>query len=108
MFLVKRVEAIPGDIIEGKSGTIFLNGKELDEGFEKPNDPADSFLANFGPVKVHSGEYFVLGDNRPVSLDSRAPLYGPVKESEISGRALFVFNPLDHLHDKRLVSDAAE
>jgi len=103
--LVKRVEAIPGDVIEGKNGTIFLNGKELDEGFEKPVEPADSFLLTFGPVKILPGEYFVLGDNRPMSLDSRAPTYGQIKENEINGRALFVYDPFNHSHDKRLVAE---
>jgi signal peptidase I len=104
-FLVKRVEAIPGDVIEGRQGDIFLNGREVDEGFEKPDDPANSFLANFGPVRIPPGEYFVMGDNRPLSLDSRAPRHGPIKENEISGRALFVYDPFNHSHDKRLITE---
>jgi len=104
-FLVKRVEAVPGDVIQGKGGTIFLNGKALEEGFEKPVETADSFLSTFGPVEIPLGQYFVLGDNRPSSLDSRSPNYGSIKENEITGRALFVYNPFDHSHDKRLARE---
>jgi signal peptidase I len=103
LYLVKRVEAVPGDVIEGKGGTIYLNGKELAEGFEKPPDyEGAQFLATFGPVRIPAGEYFVLGDNRPVSRDSRAPDYGNIAEDDIGGRVLLVFNPFKHSHDKQL------
>jgi len=104
LFIVKRVEAVPGDVIEGKAGTFYLNGRELDEGFEKPTEYSTAqFLAAFGPIKVPPGEYFVLGDNRSVSRDSRQPDYGNIPASHIVGRVLYVFNPLEPTHNKNFV-----
>ncbi len=95
MFVVKRIMAIPGDTIEGRERVIFINGKKLQEDyiehtFEPGNNPA---LDTFGPLTVSSGMYFVMGDNRDVSLDSRYPGYGLIERNNLIGKPLYIFRP---------------
>lgn len=92
-FLVKRVIARSGDSIQGQNDTIFVNGKEQDEPYaEHTSRTAANWLGNFGPIYIPSGKYFVMGDNRDVSLDSRFPKFGLVDDSSIVGKPLYVFN----------------
>lgn len=83
---IKRVIAVPGDKVEIKSGTVYLNNQAIAEPYitEKDTD-------NYGPVAVPPGNYFVLGDNRRNSEDSR--VWGFVDSSLIKGKAFFVFWP---------------
>jgi signal peptidase I len=71
-YCVKRVIGLPGEMIEIKSGTVYINGEALDEPYitHKSGDSMDAY-------QIPDGAYFVMGDNRPVSLDSRA--VGPVQ-----------------------------
>jgi len=91
LLIVKRIIAIGSDIIEGKDQQIFLNGQIQGEPFVKHKFPLGSHvrLDRFGPVVVPSGKYFVMGDNRDISLDSRS--FGPVDASSIVGKALYVY-----------------
>ena len=91
LLIVKRIIAIGGDTIEGKDQQIFLNGQIQSEPFVKPKFPLGSHvrLDGFGPVVVPSGKYFVMGDSRDISLDSRS--FGPVDASSIVGKALYVY-----------------
>lgn len=97
---VKRVIAVGGDMIEGKDRRIILNGKVEDESFiqHKFDTGSTPEMDTFGPVEVPQGKYFVMGDNRDISLDSRTPEFGLVDHSAIVGRPLygyrFVGNPL--------------
>ena len=91
ILVVKRIAAVGGDTIEGKAGQVFLNGKLLDgnSGRNKAElRPEFSFLDNFGPVKVPPGQFFVLGDNRAYSRDSRDPAFGLVPATQVRGRVL--------------------
>lgn len=67
---VKRVIGLPGDVVEIRSGTLFINGHLTPEPYL---DPVDPDTRSFGPVTVPPGDLFVMGDNRSHSGDSRFP-----------------------------------
>lgn len=79
---VKRVIALPGEVVQGANGRVFVNGRELVE----PYLPAAAVTSDFGPVTVGEGELWVMGDNRESSSDSR--VFGPIAESSVVGRAV--------------------
>jgi len=85
--LVKRVVGLPGETIEGRDGTVLVNGRALSE----PYLESDVVTADFAPVELRADELFVLGDNREASSDSRA--FGPVTTDEVVGRAEAVVWP---------------
>ncbi len=64
--LIKRVMGLPGETLEIKDGIVYINGKEIEE-----DHPLNRDFSNFGPVDIPRDSYFVLGDNRPASADSR-------------------------------------
>lgn len=87
---IKRIIGLPGDTVEVDNGTVLVNGQPLTE---------DYVLAEYrdrnsmSPYKVAEDEYFVLGDHRSSSNDSRA--WGGVPKTHIYGKAVFVYWPLD-------------
>jgi signal peptidase I len=90
---VKRVIAVGGDTIEGRDKGVFLNGHVLDEAFAYHprgggNVPEQD---NFGPITVAAGKYFVMGDNRDSSRDSRMDDFGQVDQNAIVGRPLYIY-----------------
>ena len=91
--IIKRVIAIGGDNIEIKNSKVFVNGEELKEDYinGSSTSPQD---AKYSLMKVPDGFFYVLGDNRarPI-LDSRT--IGPVKASDINGKAIFRFYPFN-------------
>lgn len=83
---IKRIIGLPGETIEGKDGYVYINGDKLLE------DYVTSLLDNdFGPYIVPENSYFMMGDNRAVSEDSRYWENKFVKRSKIIGRALFKY-----------------
>lgn len=85
--LVKRLIGLPGDKIEIKDGSVFRNGEKLNEDYVKNKDTFN------GTYEVPQGEYFFLGDNRPVSADSRRWKYPYVKASDLEGKVQFRYYP---------------
>lgn len=89
--LIKRVIGLPGDTVEGRDGAVWVNDALLDEPYLDPGDP----IYDFGPTTVGDDAYFVMGDNRDESADSR--VIGTIPESNVVGRAFVRFWPLDRL-----------
>jgi signal peptidase I len=88
---IKRVIGIPGDQVVIKDGTVILNGHPLDEPYV-PEDYRDQMSLPLQRVPPNS--YFVLGDHRISSSDSR--MWGDVPRNYIYGKAVFVFWPMEH------------
>jgi signal peptidase I len=88
-YFIKRIIGLPGETIEVNSGRILLNSKELQETY------LPSYIKTNGEVKrtLLKDEYFVMGDNRGSSFDSRS--FGPINQSAIVGRALIRGWPLN-------------
>ena len=89
--LIKRVIGLPGDTIEGRDGQILVDGRTLKESYVAKNSPMSDFPAR----KVPPGHYFVMGDNRGNSKDSR--VFGPIAKSLIVGRAFIRVWPLSKI-----------
>lgn len=87
---VKRVIAKDGDTVEIKNQVVYLNDQPLSEDYISP-EPYD----NFAKVTVPVGTYFVMGDNRANSSDSRYPSLGFVEKSAIDGKVIFRIWPLN-------------
>lgn len=91
---VKRIIAIPGDVITIKGTTVIVDGVTLDETYVAPQDQGNPYsYKKINNVVVPPNDYFVLGDNRAVSDDSRA--WGFVPRANIIGEAAFVYWPLN-------------
>lgn len=89
---IKRVIAVPGETVSVKEGKVYVNGQLLKEDYINVYTSGGSFLADGDEYIVPEGEYFVMGDNRPHSSDSRA--WGPIKKKDITGKAWLVYWPL--------------
>lgn len=87
--LLKRVIGLPGEEIAIRDGQILINGRELDES----QYLGDLETSNLASTAVPAGAYFVLGDNRSVSQDSRS--FGPVPREAIVGKVVLVYWPID-------------
>jgi len=93
-FFIKRIIGLPSETIEIKDNTVKIYNKDIPEGFvldEKYLAPDQKTLGN-AVVRIDDNEYFVLGDNRPLSSDSRR--WGNLPEEDIIGRAFFRLLPL--------------
>ena len=91
---MKRVIGLPEETVEIKEGILYINGKELQEDY-KTTAIKEAGLAS-EKIKLKKQEYFVLGDNRLSSIDSRSLEVGNVKKTEIEGQAWFVASPMKH------------
>lgn len=94
-YYIKRIIGLPGETIQIIDGYIYIDGEQLDEhyGNELMNDPGIAAE----PVTLGEDEYFVLGDNRNNSQDSRAVNVGVIHRKDILGRAWIRIWPLDSM-----------
>lgn len=89
---IKRIIGIPGDTIEIAEGNVYINGEKLTEVIPVEPMRLSGLAAN--PITLEENEYFVLGDNRNSSEDSRFANIGLVVKSDIIGKAWFRLSPL--------------
>ena len=88
---IKRVIGVPGDTVSIKNNVVYINGKRYPEPFLKYRHSI-----NVSPIQVPPGYLWVLGDNRPISDDSR--YFGLLSDSRIKGRAILEWWPLSQFH----------
>ena len=101
--LVKRVIGLPGDVISLSDGYVYIDGKRLDESWLPASEQGITVRGPFGnssnlahPYKVPANDYFVMGDNRTDSCDSR--YWGPISKSLIVGKVELRVWPISALH----------
>lgn len=118
---VKRVIGLPGETIECIDDEIYINGEKIDEseyidsqyknkmieqngyfnqtGYSILQEDGTNIQGSkdWGPVKLEDDEYFVMGDNRPHSADSRLESVGPIKQSQIYGKNMLILLPIDKM-----------
>jgi signal peptidase I len=90
--LVKRVIALPGQSVYSAGNNIYVDGRRLREPYLPPRDPLGAQIpaaSRAAPFHVPAGEFYVMGDNRQVSCDSRS--WGPIKGSSMVGKAVLLF-----------------
>ena len=92
-FYIKRVIGLPGETVQIEDGTIYINGEVLEEAYGREVMQDPGIAAE--PIALGEDEYFVLGDNRNQSSDSRDPSVGLIHRDEIIGRAWIRIWPLD-------------
>src|SRR5665811_55764 len=102
--LIKRIIGLPGDEISLSGGFVYINGRRLDEPYVRlvngRQEPSESFSNGLPwslqePYRVLAGSYFVMGDNRTDSGDSRD--FGPIKREQFVGRAFARYLSLIHI-----------
>jgi signal peptidase I len=88
---IKRVIALPGETVSIRQGLVTVNGNVVPEPYVPPQYED---VSDYGPLRVPKDSYFVMGDHRISSNDSR--VFGPVASRFIYGRAVFAYWPVDH------------
>lgn len=90
-FIIKRVIGLPNETVEYSDGSLFINGKKVDDNY------GSGKTEDFEKVKLDDDEYFVMGDNRLWSEDSRSTTYGPIKNEQIVGTTNLIIFPFKNL-----------
>ncbi len=93
--LIKRVIGLPGETIEYKDNKLYVDGKEVAEEFDRNSKTDDFKLEDIGETTIPEGYYFVMGDNRDNSTDSR--IIGLVDKDDIKGSTNLSIFPFDKI-----------
>ena len=88
-YIIKRIIGMPGDEVKIEDNTLYINGKIYVQDFLDKDTETENFIMK----EVPKDHYFVLGDNREVSLDSRS--FGPVSAEDIKGKAIYTIFPFN-------------
>ena len=88
-YIIKRIIGMPGDEVKVEDNTLYINGKIYVQDYLDKETETENFLVK----EVPENHYFVLGDNREVSLDSRS--FGPVSAEDIEGKAIYTIFPFN-------------
>ncbi len=97
-YIIKRVIGLPGDKVEYRNNKLYINGKYVEENYTR-EDMDNYNITSLGQSTVPKDYYFVLGDNRPVSKDSR--IIGFVPRKNILGKSTFTLLPFDRFGSKK-------
>ena len=101
--IIKRVIGLPGEKVEIKNDSIYINDKKITDkyGYIDPVSAKNGYSVTMKALTLKDDEYFVLGDNRVISADSR--IFGPIKASDIKGTANFIIYPFKSFGKVKLV-----
>ena len=94
-YYIKRIIGLPGETVQVKDGYVYIDGEKLDENYGLEVMEDAGIAAE--PIELGEDEYFVLGDNRNHSSDSRDPSVGILHRDELIGRAWIRISPLDSI-----------
>ena len=94
-YFIKRIIGLPGETVQIVDGTIYIDGEVLNESYGREVMQNSGMAAD--PITLGEDEYFVLGDNRNDSTDSRDPSVGKIKRNQIIGRAWVRIWPLSKI-----------
>lgn len=86
-YIIKRVIGMPGEVISYKDETLYINGKVYKDEYNLTG------TGDIEPVKIEENEYYVMGDNRSISKDSRS--IGTIKKNKIIGKTNFIIYPFN-------------
>ncbi|HIZ83990.1 MAG TPA: signal peptidase I [Firmicutes bacterium] len=100
---IKRVIGLPGETVEGRDGYVYIDGRPLEEPYVR-----ETLASDFGPFTVPEESYFVMGDNRNRSKDSRYWEHPYVDKEDILGKALFRYYPGLSLYEAPDYGEAEE
>lgn len=95
---VKRIIGLPNETIEMRGHTLYIDGEAQSTSFIRPSD--ERLTGDFGPIAIPENKYFVMGDNRAISYDSRHEL-GFIDRTEIVGRSEFIIYPFKEMEFTR-------
>lgn len=91
--LIKRLIAVEGDSVEVRDGKVYVNGEPYLAGLPLETETPDGDKPEYTNLTVPEGYVYVLGDNRPYSIDCTE--FGPIRKKMITGRAIYRFYPFN-------------